>query len=86
MPVKSHAQHAQQRYGDRISMDGTIGLQSELKHGTPDDVRRKVKAQCEGLMPGGGWLASPGNGVTPDISFDNLAAMFEALDEFGRYE
>lgn len=73
-------------YGDVLTLDGTIGLQSELKHGTPDDVRRKVKQQCEGLMPGGGWFASPGNGVTPDIPFENLAAMFEALDEYGRYK
>jgi len=73
------------RFGDALTLDGTIGLQSELKHGTPDDVRRKVKAQCEGLMPGGGWFGSPGNGVTPDIPFDNLAAMFEALDTYGRY-
>jgi len=72
-------------FGDRVTLDGTIGLQSELKNGTPDDVRRKVKAQCEGLMPGGGWIASPGNGVTIDIPLDNLMALFEALDTYGRY-
>jgi uroporphyrinogen decarboxylase len=74
------------RFGDRLTIDGTIGLQSELKHGTPDDVRLKVKRQCEGLMPGGGWIASPGNGVTFDIPWENLVAMFEALDEYGRYD
>ena len=85
-PEANDVYEIKRRYGDRISIDGTIGLQSELRNGTPEEVRAKVKAQCEGLMPGGGWLASPGNGVTPDISFDNIAAMFEALDEFGRYE
>lgn len=73
------------RFGDHVSIDGTIGLQSELMHGTPDDVRLKVKRQCAGLMPGGGWFASPGNGVTADIPWENLVAMFEALDEYGVY-
>jgi uroporphyrinogen decarboxylase len=73
------------RFGDRVTLDGTIGLQSELMRGAPDEVRAKVKAQCEGLMPGGGWVASPGNGVTPDVPWENLSAMFEALDEYGRY-
>ena len=84
-PEANDVYDVKRRFGARISMDGTIGLQSELKHGTPDDVRRKVKAQCEGLMPGGGWFASPGNGVTPDIPFDNVAAMFDALDAYGNY-
>jgi uroporphyrinogen decarboxylase len=72
-------------FGAHIGLEGTIGLQSELKNGTPDDVRRMVAAQCATLMPGGGWIAAPGNGVTPDIPIENLFAMFEALDEYGRY-
>ena len=36
-------------------------------------------------MPGGGWVAAPGNGVTPDIPVANLFALFAALDEFGVY-
>lgn len=72
-------------FGDRVCLEGTIGLQSELMHGTPDDVRHMIDAQCEGLKPGGGWIASPGNGVTPDVPLDNLMAMFEALDKYGGY-
>lgn len=74
------------QYGQDICLEGTIGLQSELKDGTPDEVRAMVKAQCEGMMPGGGWVASPGNGITPDIPIENLAAMFEALDEYSWYD
>jgi uroporphyrinogen decarboxylase len=73
------------RFGAQLTLDGTIGLQSELMFGTPEQVRAKIKQQCAGLMPGGGWIASPGNGVTPDVPWENLAAMFDALDEFGRY-
>ncbi|MFH1084234.1 MAG: uroporphyrinogen decarboxylase family protein, partial [Chloroflexota bacterium] len=54
------------RFGAALGLEGTIGLQSVLKHGTPDDVRAMIAEQCRGLMPGGGWLAAPSNGVTPD--------------------
>jgi uroporphyrinogen decarboxylase len=74
------------QFGDQISLEGTVGLQSELMLGTPDQVRAMVRAQCEGLMPGGGWIASPGNGITPDIPWENLVAFFEALDEHSFYK
>ena len=73
------------RFGQDLLLEGTIGLQGELMRGTPEEVTSKIKAQCEGLMTGGGWVASPGNGVTPDIPFENLVAMFEALDRYGSY-
>jgi len=73
------------RFGRQISMEGTVGLQSELMLGTPDEVRQMVKRQCEGLMPEGGWIASPGNGITPDIPWKNLVAFFEALEAYSSY-
>lgn len=72
-------------YGRDIALEGTIGLQGVLREGSPEAVRAMVRAQCDGLMPGGGWVASPGNGVTPDIPVANLFALFAALDEFGVY-
>jgi uroporphyrinogen decarboxylase len=73
------------RFGGAIALEGTIGLQGVLQSGSPDAVRQMVRAQCAGLMPGGGWIAAPGNGVTPDIPLDNLFAVFEALEEHGVY-
>jgi uroporphyrinogen decarboxylase len=73
------------RFGDRICLEGTIGLQGALMRGTPDEVWQVVKAQCEGLMPSGGWIASPGNGVTPDVPWENLVALFEALEKHSYY-
>jgi uroporphyrinogen decarboxylase len=73
------------RYGAHITLEGTIGLQGVLMRGTADEVRAMVAAQCDALMEDGGWIAAPGNGVTPDVPWDNLAALFEALDAHGRY-
>jgi uroporphyrinogen decarboxylase len=74
------------RFGERICLEGTFGLQGAFMRGTPDEVWRMVKAQCAGLMPGGGWIASPGNGITPDVPWENLVAFFGALDKYGCYD
>ena len=73
------------RFGRDICLEGTFGLQGAFMRGTPDEVQDVVKAQCEGLMPGGGWIASPGNGVTPDVPWENLVAFFEALKRYSTY-
>ncbi len=73
------------RYGRQIVLEGTIGLQGVLMHGTPVEVRRMIAAQCEGLKPGGAWVAAPGNTVTPDVPWENLEAMFDALEKCSSY-
>lgn len=73
------------RYGQQVAMEGTFGLQSELARGTPAEVRAMVQRQCAALMPGGGFVASTANGVGPDVPWENLVALFEAVDEFGGY-
>jgi len=73
-------------YGRDVALEGTIGLQGVLREGPPEAVRAMVQQQCGGLMAGGGWVAAPGNGVTPDIPVANLYALFAALDAYGAYE
>jgi uroporphyrinogen decarboxylase len=84
-PESTDIYDVKRRFGEDICMEGTIGCQSELMRGTPDEVRSMVKAQCEGLMSGGGFIASPANMVGPDAPFEDLIALYEALDDLGRY-
>ena len=79
------ARRIKERFGRDLVLEGTLGLQGELMHGAPADVERLVRGQCGDLKPGGGWVASPGNGVTPDVPWANLAMIFEALDRYGNY-
>jgi uroporphyrinogen decarboxylase len=85
-PESMDVYEIKRRFGEQICMEGTFGLQGELMRGTPDEVRRTVQAQCAGLMPGGGWIASPGNGITPDVPWENLVAFFESLEEHSYYQ
>ncbi|MHB9031843.1 MAG: uroporphyrinogen decarboxylase family protein, partial [Anaerolineae bacterium] len=74
------------RFGAQLTLEGTIGCQGVLMSGTPDELRAHIRRQCEGLMSGGGWIASPGNGVEPDIKWENLVTLFSALDEYSVYK
>ena len=71
------------RFGDRIAMGGTVGVQTSLPLGTRDEVRSLVKEQVETLGVGGGFYFSPANACGPEVPLANVLAMYEAIDEFG---
>jgi uroporphyrinogen decarboxylase len=73
------------KYGDRLSFWGTLGTQSTLPFGTPDDVRRDIKQRCEIVGAGGGLLIAPTHMVEPEVPWENLVAFVEAVKEYGQY-
>ncbi len=73
-------------YGDRLSFWGTLGTQSTLPFGTPDDVRRDIRKRCEIVGAGGGLLIAPTHMVEPEVPWENLVAFVEAVKEYGQYK
>jgi uroporphyrinogen decarboxylase len=67
-------------FGDRVSFCGGIDAQDLLVHGTPDDLRAKVRELRE-LFPTGLVLSPSHEAVLPDVPPANIAAIFEALHE-----
>jgi uroporphyrinogen decarboxylase len=53
-----------------------------LPHGTPAEVKDHVKRRLEILMPGGGFVFNTVHNILPDVPPQNIAAMFEAIEEF----
>jgi len=68
------------RFGGRVSFCGGIDLQQLLARGTPQQVRDRVRRVLDllGRPFGGGLIVSPANVLTPEIPWENLAALFEA--------
>jgi len=57
-----------------------------LRAGTPDAVRAETKRILEsGVMDGGKFVLREGNNLAPGTPPRNVAAMYEACREFGRY-
>jgi uroporphyrinogen decarboxylase len=73
------------KFGDRLAFSGTVGNQSTLPFGTPDEVRRVVKERIETVGRGGGLVLAPSHMLEPDVPWENIMAFFEAAEEFGHY-
>ena len=71
------------QYGDRLSFWGTIGTQTTLPFGTPQEVRDTVRRMIEEVGRNGGLVLAPTHFVEPDVPWENIVAMFEAIEEFG---
>lgn len=53
-----------------------------LNHGTPEEVKTHVRKNVEILAPGGGFIFNTIHNILPDVLPQNVAAMFEALDDY----
>ena len=52
---------------------------------TPDEVRADVRKRIEDLMPGGGFVFNTVHNIQGNVPPENIMAMWETLQEYGRY-
>jgi uroporphyrinogen decarboxylase len=74
-----------EKFGDRLSFLGAIDVQWTLPFGKPEDVRNEVRERIKEMAVGGGYILSSSHRLTPDMPFENIVAMYEAVKEFGKY-
>jgi uroporphyrinogen decarboxylase len=72
-------------YGQHLSFWGSIGVQSTLPFGTPEDVRQAVWERLDTIGKGGGLVIAPSHVIPPEAPWDNIVAFFDGVEEFGRY-
>jgi len=66
------------RYKDRLSFWGGIGVQNVMPFGTPDEVTDKVKETNDLLGSEGGFLLAPAHILDPSVPWQNVIAYIEA--------
>lgn len=69
-------------FGDRLSFDGTIGTQTTMPFGTPEDVKREVHKNLEIAGDKGGLFCTPTHLLEPEVPWENIIAYMEACREF----
>jgi uroporphyrinogen decarboxylase len=69
-------------FGDRVSFWGTIGTQQLLPYGTREDVRKVTLGRLEKCGTKGGIVIGPTHLVEPEVPWENLTAIGEAISEF----
>src|SRR5690606_3911870 len=74
------------KYGRNITFwGGGVDTQSVLQRGTPQKVRDDVRRHIDAMAPGGGFVFAAVHDIQPQTPVANLMAMFEAVEEYGKY-
>lgn len=71
-----------ERFGDRLSFHGTIGTQTTMPFGTPEEVRETVRRNLDIAGPRGGLLVQPTHLLEPEVPVENVVAYIEACEAY----
>ena len=74
------------QYGDRLAFWGTMGTQTTMPFGTPEDVAEVVRERMATVGVGGGLYLAPTHVLQPDVPFENIVAFADACERLGRYD
>jgi len=69
-------------FGDRLAFNGTIGTQSLMPFGTPDEIRRAVFDHLSIAGDRGGLLCCPTHMLEPEVPWQNVEAYVQACRDF----
>ncbi len=70
------------KYGDKISFHGTIGTQTVMPFGTPQEVKENVKGNLDIVGSKGGLFVAPTHLLEPEVPWENILAYVEACREY----
>ena len=70
-------------FGDYLTFwGGGVDTQKTLPLGTPDEVKDEVRRLIENFSARGGFVYSSVHNVQPNVPFENVLAMIEAVQEY----
>lgn len=69
-------------FGGKLSFHGTIGTQSTMPFGTPEEVKAKVREHMEIASSFGGLLPAPTHLLEPEVPWENILAYVQACREY----
>jgi len=73
-------------FGKELSFwGGGCDTQKILPSASPEEVREEVKRRIEDLAPGGGFVFCQVHNIQPDVPLENIIAMYEAVEDYGKY-
>lgn len=70
-----------QTYGDKICFHGTIGTQTVMPFGTPEEVRAAVTRNLD-IASKGGLFVAPTHLLEPEVPWENILAYVEACRDY----
>jgi uroporphyrinogen decarboxylase len=74
------------KFGDRITFwGGGCDTQRVLPFGSPGEVDKEVKKRINDFAPNGGFIFNQVHNIQPNVSPENITAMFDAAYKYGKY-
>jgi uroporphyrinogen decarboxylase len=70
---------------DLVFWGGGVDTQGVFGTGTPQQVREDVKRRLNDFMPGGGFVFNTVHNIQGNVPAENIMAMWETLQEYGKY-
>jgi uroporphyrinogen decarboxylase len=70
---------------DIVFWGGGVDTQKVLPSGTVQEVKDDVHRNMEALAPGGGFVFNTVHNIQAEVPPENILAMWETLQEFGKY-
>ena len=71
-------------YGDRLSFWVTLGTQTTMLFGSPEEVKRTCKKLIETVGEDGGLLLAPAHVLAPDVPWENIQAFIDTVREYNK--
>jgi len=68
-------------FGTQLVFEGTIGTQSTMPFGSPDEVRRVVRERKRTLGDDGALILAPTHVLEPEVPLENIEAFVDACRE-----
>ena len=71
-----------EKYGDKITLHGTISVQDTIPNGSVEDVRNEVIHRIEKVGYNGGLVISPENSIPYNAPLENVLAVYETVRSY----
>lgn len=69
-------------FGDRLSFNGSLGTQTLMPFGSPQEVRDAVRRNLDFFGPKGGLLCCPTHMLEPEVPWENIEAYLRACRDY----
>ncbi len=84
-PAAMDLSKLKREYGKDLAFQGGIDIQNTLPKGSPLDVEEEVRTRARTLGNEGGYIFGTAHNILPDVPIENIAVLFDAYVEHGKY-
>jgi uroporphyrinogen decarboxylase len=70
------------QFGNQLSFWGTIGTQTTMPFGSPEQVREVCRRMIHEVGQGGGLGLAPTHVLEPEVPWENILAFIDSVNEF----